>query len=203
MNAKTASFLSVMFHPLVMPLAAMGLMIGTDPVVSFVLTLKMKGMILTMVLITTVLVPLLLIYMVYRLGVIRSFYMRTREERAIPLLVIAVFYYLAYYLLKGLHLPQTFHMYMLGATLMIILLILFNFFRKVSLHMAGFGALTGLMTGIAFQHERNTSWVILSLIILSGVVGTARLKLDAHQPSDLYLGWLAGAVLMFFTGFLF
>jgi hypothetical protein len=203
MNAKTASFLSVMFHPLVMPLAAMGLMIGTDPVVSLVLTLKMKGMILSLVFITTILVPLLLIYVVYRFGVIRSFYMRTREERAIPLLVIAVFYYLTYYLLKGLHLPQTFHMYMLGATLMIILLILFNFFRKVSLHMAGLGALTGLMTGIAFQYERNTSWVILACIILSGVVGSARLKLDAHQPSDLYLGWLAGAILMFLTGFLF
>jgi hypothetical protein len=67
MNAKTASFLSVMFHPLVMPLAAMGLMIGTDPVVSLVLTLKMKGMILSLVFITTILVPLLLIYVVYGL----------------------------------------------------------------------------------------------------------------------------------------
>ena len=203
MNPRTAAFLSVLFHPLIMPLAAMWIMIGTDPLVSLVLTLKMKAMILSMVLITTVLVPLLLIYLVYRVGVIRSFYMRTREERAIPLLVIAVFYYLTYYLLKGLHLPRVFHMYMLGATLMIILLILLNFFRKVSLHMAGLGAMTGLLTGIAIQYGRNDSWYILAFILLSGVVGTARLKLDAHHPSDLYIGWLAGALVMFFTGFLF
>jgi L-lactate permease len=203
MNDKTAAFLSFLFHPLIMPFAAMGIMIGADPVVSLLLTLKMKGMILFMVFVTTILVPLLLIYMVYRLGVIRSFYMRSREERAIPLLVIAVFYYLTYYLLKGLHLPQLFHMYMLGATFMIILLIIFNFFRKVSLHMAGLGALTGLMTGIAFHYEQNTSWFILAGILLSGVVGTARLKLHAHQPSDLYTGWMAGAIVMFLTGFLF
>lgn len=203
MNNKAAIFLSFMFHPLIMPFLAMGLMISTDPVVSLLLTLKMKGMILLMIFITTILVPLLLIYMVFRLGVIRSFHMRSREERAIPLLVIAVFYYLTYYLLKGFHLPQLFHMYMLGATFMIIGLITVNFFRKVSLHMAGLGALTGLVTGIGIHYELNTSWFILAGILLSGAVGTARLKLNAHQPSDLYTGWLAGATVMFLTAFLF
>jgi membrane-associated phospholipid phosphatase len=203
MNDKTATFLSFLFHPMILPLVAMALMIGTDPLVSLLLTLKMKGMILSALFITTILVPLLLIYLIYHLGVIRSFHMRSREERAIPLLVIAVFYYLTYYLLKGLHLPQLFHMYMLGATFMIVLLITFNFFRKVSLHMAGLGAFTGLMTGIGFHGETNTSLFILAGILLSGVVGTARLKLNAHHPSDLYTGWLAGAIVMFLTGFLF
>jgi len=178
-------------------------MIGTDPVVSLLLTLKMKGVILSMIFIATIAVPLVIIYLIYRLGMIRSFHMRSREERILPLLVVALFYYLTYYLLKGLHLPQLFHMYMLGAALLIILLIAFTFFRKVSLHMAGLGGMTGLMTGIAFHYELNTSWAVLGSILLSGLVGTARLNLNAHRPSDLYSGWLAGAIVMFLTAFLF
>ena len=203
MNRKTSLILSVLFHPVLMPVIAMGLMIFGDPIVHAMLSPKMTAIMLSMVFLLTVLGPLVMVYLIYRLGLIRSFYMRSRDERAIPLLVIALFYYLTYYLLKGMYLPQLFHMYMLGATLMIIILIVFNFFRMVSLHMAGIGALTGLMTGIALHYERNTAWVVLACILLSGIIGTARLKQDAHQPSDLYIGWLTGAIVMFFTAFLF
>jgi hypothetical protein len=203
MNERTARFLSFLFHPLILPCVALGVMVGNDPVVMILLPPKLKLMIFGMVTITTIFIPLLLVFMTFRLGVIRSLYMRSREERAIPMLIIAVFYYLAYYLLKGLHLPQIFHMYMLGATLMMIILIVLNFFRKVSLHMAGMGAFTGLMAGMAFQYGVNTSWFILAGILLSGIVGTARLKLNAHQPSDLLTGWVAGASVLFLTGYLF
>ncbi len=203
MNERTARFLSFLFHPLILPCVTLGVMIANDPVVRLLLSPKLMLMILGMAFITTILVPLLLIFLVYRLGVIRSFYMRSREERGIPLLVIAVFYYLTYYLLKGLHLPQIFHMFMLGATFLMILLIIFNFFLKTSLHMAGLGSFTGLMTGMALHYEMNTSAFILAGILLSGIVGTARLKLDAHRPPDLYIGWLAGAAVMFLIGWLF
>jgi hypothetical protein len=203
MNERIARILSFVFHPLLLPCVTLGVMILNDPVVMMLLSLKLKLMILGMAFITTILVPLLLIFLVFRMGVIRSFYMRSKEERGIPLLVIAVFYYLTYYLLKGLHLPQIFHMFMLGATFLMILLIIFNFFIKTSLHMSGLGAFTGLMAGMAFQYEMNTSWFILGSILLSGIVGTARLKLDAHRPSDLYIGWMAGAIVMFFIGILF
>ncbi len=203
MNEKTARFLSFVFHPVFLPLAAMALMIHTDPVVSLVLTPRMKAILLGTVLVTTVLVPLALIFLTYRVGLIGSVYMRTREERSIPLLVSAVFYYLTYYVLKGLALPSLFHMYMLGATLMIILLIAFNFFRKPSLHMAGLGGITGLLAGMSLQYETDTAWFVLAGILVSGLAGTARMKLNAHQPSDLYTGWLTGAIVMFLTGFLF
>lgn len=203
MNERTATFLSFLFHPLLMPCVVLAIMLNIDPVTSLALPLKMKGITIGMAFITTVLIPLSMVFLIYRLGVIRSIYMRIREERAVPLLMIAVFYYLTYHLLRGLHLPGIIHMYMLGATLLMILLIIVNFFMKVSLHMAGLGAFTGLLTGMSFHYGSNTSWWILGGILLSGIVGTARMKLNAHQPSDLYTGWLMGALIMFLIGYLF
>lgn len=201
MNEKTATILSFLFHPLILPCATLAVMMGMDPVVSALLTPGLKLMILGMVFITTILVPLLVIFLLYRFGLIGSFYMKEREERGIPLLMVAGSYYLTYYLLKGLHLPQIFHLFMLGATGMIILLILFHFYRKVSLHMAGMGAFTGLIAGMALQNPFHAFWFISAGLFLSGLIGTARLKLNAHQPSDICIGWLTGAAVMFCTGF--
>lgn len=202
MNRKTATLLSFVFHPLLMPCITLAVMMGTDPVVSQLLPVRMKLIILGLAFITTVLAPMSVIFLIRRVGLIASVYMKTREERGIPLLVIALFYYLTYYLLKGLHLPQIYALFFLSATLMIILLIAFNFFRKLSLHMAGLGAFTGLLTGMAIQYGLNVTGFVMAAILISGMIGTARLKLDAHRPSDLYIGWLAGAVVMVLTGLL-
>ncbi|HPS73924.1 MAG TPA: hypothetical protein PLD52_06470 [Bacteroidales bacterium] len=202
MNQKTSTALSFLFHPLILPCVIIGILTEIDPVLSLLLPVKMKFMMVGMVFITTILIPLILIFLTFRLNLIGSIYMKTREERILPLLIIAFSYYLTYALLKRLQLPSIFYMYMLGATATIIILIILNFFRKISLHMAGMGGFTGLMAGLAFHYTFNTSWLLVAGILLSGVLGTARLKLNAHLPSDLYIGWLAGAVLMFFTGFL-
>ena len=189
MNRKTSLILSVLFHPVLMPVIAMGLMIFGDPIVHAMLSPKMTAIMLSLVFLLTVLGPLVMVYLIYRLGLIRSFYMRSRDERAIPLLVIALFYYLTYYLLKGMYLPQLFHMYMLGATLMIIILIVFNFFRMVSLHMAGIGALTGLF----FFYLSFEFTIVSCLPLMTELLPSARATLMAFNVSALAFGRAIGA----------
>lgn len=203
MGNKTSLFISWLFHPLLMPVYAMIMLLVFQGISYQMIPLNLKLLLLGMVFIASVLVPLGLIYLLYKLGLISSLYMNTREERLFPLLVIAIFYYVTYYLLKGIPLSLIYHMYMLGGTLLAIVLMAINFFRKVSLHAAGMGALTGLTAGTAFHDGANLGLPIAVLLLLSGVVASARIKLNAHQPSEVYLGWVTGALIMFFTGFLF
>ena len=144
MGKKTSLFLSFLFHPLLMPVYAMLILLLFQGISFGLIPLKLKLMLLGLVFISSVLIPLGLIYLLYKLGLISSLYMNTREERLFPLLVIAIFYYVTYYLLKGIPISLIYHMYMLGGTLLTIVLLAINFFRKISLHAAGMGALTGL-----------------------------------------------------------
>jgi hypothetical protein len=203
MNNKTSQFISWVFHPLLMPFYAMWLLLLFQGISIEMIPLKLKLMLTGMVFISASLIPLGLIFVLYKLGLINSMYMNTREERLFPLLVIAIFYYLTYYLLKGIPIPLIFHMYMLGATFLIIVLMAVNFFRKVSLHAAGMGAVTGLVAGTAFHDGANLAPVMIVCLLISGLVASARIKLNAHQPADVYLGWLTGAVIMFLTGYFF
>jgi hypothetical protein len=203
MGVKTAKTISWLFHPLIMSCVVLALLFRFDNEISLVYSRNIQFTILGMAFITTVLIPLLLVWFMFRLGIIRSFYMHTREERLFPLLAAAIFYYLTYYLLRGIHLPLIYPMYMLAATSLSILLIVVNFFMKVSLHMSGMGAVCGLFTGLVIHRQVEATWLVILAILLSGMVGTARLKLNTHQPAELYTGWMMGAILMFLTGIFF
>ena len=58
--------------------------------------------------------------------------------------------------------------------------------------MAGIGAVCGLLIGLAFRLNLDLTFQIIAAIACAGLVGYARLKLNSHKPSEVYLGFLAG-----------
>lgn len=148
------------------------------------------------VFLTTVLFPLLITYLLYRKQIISSFFMTVREERIYPILSVAAFYYVTYYLLKGVLISGFFGFYMLGATLLTVFALLTNFYHKVSLHMISTGAFTGFFLGISISSGINFFPMILLGILLSGLLGFARLKTKSHQPSEIYSGFMMGLFTM-------
>lgn len=147
------------------------------------------------VLLTTVIFPLFINYFLFRKQIITSFFLKTKEERVYPILCTAVFYYLTYYLLKGVLVSGFFSYYMLGATLLAIFALLFNFYHKVSLHLISIGAFTGFYLGMSITTGYNFLLYIFLGIFLSGLIGYARLKSQSHTPVEIYSGFLVG----FFT----
>ena len=91
---------------------------------------------------------------------------------------------------------------MLGATILAILALLITFYRKISLHMMGTGGLSGLILGLAINLSMNMLGFILLAIFISGITGFARLKLESHKPSEIYSGFLVGALVMFLLFYL-
>lgn len=203
MNRNTSLIISYTLHPLFMPSLVLFIMLAFNISLSMLLPWNMKLMLTLMSVVITMIIPFLIILLMHKLGLISSLYMDIREERAFPLLVMAVFYYLSYYLIKGIHLPMIYSMYMLGASALIIILMVWNFFMKISLHTAGMGAVTGFLAGLVIHYAVDLIPLVIIALLLSGILGAARLKLNTHQPSEIYLGWLAGAAVMFFIAFFF
>ena len=202
MENKIAGVISYLFHPLLIPLYTLLFLLNMNVYFALIIPGSFKLFLIGVILLTTMLIPLGFFFLLHRRKLIISFFMETREERIYPLLVTGIFYYLTYYLLKGFHISPIFSFYMLGATFLVVLALVINFYRKISLHMLGVGGAFGMMLGLSFNLSLDLIYFVLTALLLSGGVGFARLQTGSHKPSEIYSGFLLGAVVMFLLFFL-
>ncbi len=118
--------------------------------------------------------------------------METRQERKIPYLVTAIFYFIEFYFLIKTDIPKIIIWMMAGASLLVLSVLLINLFWKISAHMAGIGGLIGMMIGISFRLQIDLHLILVLLFLIAGLVGFARLKLSAHSSAEVYAGFLLG-----------
>ena len=157
-----------------------------------------KLQILGMVFLITFIFPLFMMILFQRIGIIKSLYMKTKEERTLPYLMTIIFFYLTSYLLKQIQISPIFYYFILGATFLIIITLIINFFWKISIHMIGIGGMLGTFMGLSFLWMIDISFLIILLVLCSGITGFARLKLNAHNPAQIYSGFLLGTSFMLF-----
>jgi len=196
-GSTVARIISGLFHPILMPFFTLILMLQLHAFFAGILPLKEILILMSSVLFTTVLCPFLMIYFLFKVKLVTSLLMEKREERILPLLSTVVFYYLTYYLLKGISLSVLFSYFMLGSTLLIIICLFVNFFFKISLHMAGIGGVTGFWTGLNLRQGTTHEIFLSFLFLLCGLLGYARLENGHHTPEETYSGLILGAGILF------
>jgi len=196
MELRIAKIISYLFHPLLIPVYMILLLLNTSTYYSLIIPFKGKLLLTAIMFLTTILLPLFTSFLFYRIKLIRSFFPDSREERIYFLLNIAIFYYLSYYLLKGMHLSPVFSYYMLGSTILVIAAILISFFHRISLHMIGIGGMAGALLGMAGIGSQMTI-IALFLILCAGLTGSARVKINIQNPSGVYSGFMVGLIVMF------
>jgi hypothetical protein len=197
MENRIAKFISYLFHPVFMPVYCLLLLFNLKSYFSFELELKSRLILLAFVVITTLVFPLLIILLMKRQGFIQSYMMETRQERRFPYLITAIFYFLTYNMFRQMQLSDMYIYYMLGATFLLVIVVIVNLWWKISTHMIGMGGVFGLIMGLALNLGIDMIFIIAIIIFLSGIVGYARLKLNSHKPAEIYSGFLAGAFVMF------
>jgi hypothetical protein len=191
-ETELAKVISVVLHPMLLTTYALVILFSMQAYFSIGIPLKAKWMIGILVFILTGLLPMLLAVFMSRLGIIKSLHMEQREERLWPFVVAALFYYLTYYLLKQLELSPVFIIFMLGAFITVVVGLMVSFFWKISVHMIGIGGLVGAFTGLSLRLMIDMPLLIIVLILLSGLTGFARLKLSAHNPAQILIGFVTG-----------
>ncbi|MBI3501478.1 MAG: hypothetical protein HY063_06765 [Bacteroidetes bacterium] len=140
----------------------------------------------------TFLLPLLSAFLLLQLKIISSLEMKTRQERKIPYLVAAVFYFAESYFLLKTDAPILIKALMFGATLLVASVLFINLFWKISAHMVGIGGLIGMLIAISYRLQISLHLISISLFLIAGLVGFSRLKLSAHNPAEVYIGFLLG-----------
>ncbi len=177
-----------------MPLYAMSILFSLDSYLSFSIPGQVKGFIFATVLITTFALPALFVLLLYQRGKIKTLEMETVDERRLSFLTTAVFYMIAYWMMRLLPLPQLFPAVFAGASVMIVLAFFVSFQWKISVHMMGVGALLGLLWCLPeILYVNILPWFIF-LLIAAGLIGTTRLLRDAHTPAQVYSGFFLGFI---------
>ncbi len=186
-----ASIISYVFHPIFMPMA-MTLLIYYFFKPEFVGLVNKVPFWLGMVFINTIMFPLLSVFLLKRLGFIKSIKMEDPKDRIIPLIIIMIFYFWAYQVFKNFNAPFLIRILFLGSFWGIIAVFMTNIFFKVSMHTAGAGGAVGIALLVLLFFEPGFIIPFSIVMLVAGLVGTARMKLGAHIALEIWLGYFLG-----------
>ena len=205
MRDQAAYFISLLFHPLLMPSYLFLYIILFAS--SLMQPLKMDSLfqLLGIIFIVTFIIPVISISTLRFTNLISDFHLNDRNQRIIPFLFITCFYgitaYMFYSKLTVNNLVVTVFITITG---LIFILTAITFFWKISVHGAASGGIIGIITVLGMQHPVQYFGVILAVVtLMGGLIFYSRLKLNAHTPAQVYAGALLGFTLCFTSIYLF
>jgi hypothetical protein len=186
-----AKIISVVFHPLLIPLYGM-LIIFSAPTLFGFLPPKVKTILTFIVLINNVLVPLSLMPYFRLRNIITSWTVVNRSERTIPLSATTFFYLITVYLVVRYHIPFFIKSFLIAASALSLIITLINFRMKISIHAAGIGALTALIVILSWKMHTPLTLILIGALLSSGLVLSSRLWLNSHTPREVWSGYFLG-----------
>jgi hypothetical protein len=197
-----AKVISVIFHPLFMPLYGM-IIIFTAPTLFWYIPFKVKKILLFVVATNNVLIPVSLMPFFRYRNIISSWAIETRKERRIPLLAVSFFYSITSFILFRLQIPLFIKSFIFATAVLAITVSVVNFWWKISLHSVGAGALAGLVIVLSLNMMVPLTWFLIPVLLISGLILSSRLRLNTHNPPEVYLGFITGIIGMYLLMLLF
>jgi hypothetical protein len=197
LETRIAKFISIIFHPLLMPTYGFILIFFTQNYISTFIPINAKLMIIGVTFVFTFLLPTINALILLKLGRINSLEMEAGRERTIPYISTAMYYLALFYLFYSARFSPVFIVLILGAAISVLVTLLINFKWKISAHSVGIGGIIGAAMGISIRLMIDLQLIILLSVSIAGLIGFARLKLSAHSPAQVYAGYLTGFLVQF------
>jgi membrane-associated phospholipid phosphatase len=155
--------------------------------------------VLVLVFCATFVIPGLGTYFLYRHGYVGNMTLEQRPDRQLPFFFTSLcFAVTAYLFSQEAYFDRLFFYIMTMITLSVFLTFLFSFRWKISAHAVGLGGALGILFLLnKLLPENQLLYIIVAAIVLTGLVLSARLALEAHTPAEVYSGFLLGFSLSF------
>ncbi len=190
-----AKIISYVFHPVFMP-CVMSFFLYVLTRTSFSgINDRQLMMWLLSIFIATVFFPLFTIGLMKPLGFIGSFQMPTARDRTIPLMATMIFYFWISHVfqsINNINVPIELKVLLLGNFWGLVVLFIINIFTKISMHTTAAGGMIGIIIVLMINSNINMIAPLFITLVLSGIIGSARLVLGAHQKGDVWLGYIIG-----------
>ena len=136
--------------------------------------------------------PLLSVFFLINNRRVSSLEMKNHKERPLPLFIAAFWMSLGVYMLSpALIYAPLLKAELLGAILIILFAAIISKFWKISLHLLGIGGVVGVFIALQLMGG-GVLHLLLIFILLSGILGVARMAQKAHNHTQIYVGFLLG-----------
>ena len=196
MTTKLANILSVIFHPFLITLYSFLLIFISGSYITY-LPSSIKLIMLIVIFFNTLLIPIISLFILKRLGLIKSFYLEKHRERIVPIIITSIPYFFTLYLMARLPVPQVLLKIIESGVLVLLVAALISYWWKISLHLMGIGGLSGFLLACAVQNYFSALPLIMIVFVVAGLLASARLKNGDHKPAQVYAGYLTGLTIVF------
>lgn len=188
-----ASLISYVFHPLFVPIFVVYFLIYIHPTTFTGFSAGQKLQTLIIVIINLSVYPLLTVLLLKAVKFIDSLFLKTQKDRIIPYIACGIFFFWAYTVFKEQdRYPNALISYVLGLFIASSAALLANIYCKVSMHAIGVGGWLGFFWVLMINNSMLMSWPLSLVILITGMVCTARMILKVHPPFEIYLGLVIG-----------
>ena len=189
---KFHKFISVLLHPIVIPTIGILLFLSITP---NEIKKERQYLLISIVFFSTYVIPLISLIILKTLGVVKSFQVESIKERKTPLFIMLIIFYVLGKLLINIPDFRELGILFYGTNISLALVYLLFFFQiKSSLHILSMSSTLGFF--LLFANNYSISILPLGsiLIILTGILASARLHLKAHNQKEIYLGFFIGLI---------
>jgi len=192
MEERIAKVISFIFHPLLLPTYIIAVLINLNVFFALMIPDEAKWKIIILVLITSAIFPLIIMYGMYRLKLVKSLLIDSREERLYPYIATSIFFFVSCYMIWQINISPVYYYCLLGASILALLTLLINIRWKISAHTVSMGGVLGILIGLQTVLLIDIMWLIAITILISGIVGFARLRAGSHTQAQIYTGYIVG-----------
>jgi len=157
-----------------------------------IMPLQYKFIVLGVVYGFTILIPQLTIFIFRKMNGYTVDDMAQRKQRYVSLFLYLISYVFCLIIMHRLSIPW----YMTGIIFTVLILmtacLILNLRWRISEHMAGAGATIGGLVAFSMLFGYNPLWWLCILILVTGIVGSARIVLGHHSLGEILAGFIVG-----------
>ncbi len=186
----TAKLVSMLFNPFYLALSGLIILFLFSNLRYLPWSYQLN--VLFMVYLFTILFPTMLIRLYRRYQGWNLMELGRKERRMVPYIISILCYFTCYYVMSALRMPHFMGSILLSALMIQVLCALINVWWKISTHSAAIGGVAGALIAFSVFFFFNPIWWLCLVILLAGVVGSARMILRQHTLSQVVSGFLLG-----------
>lgn len=198
-----ARIISVLFHPLLMATYLCAILMLTYPPALDPVRAEIFSGFLLLIFFVTFLLPAINIVIFKTFGTISSVMMVERQDRIIPFVFITLFYLMMtglFYWKFHIGFHDNIFKFLVIIDLLVIASTVITFFYKVSVHSIGMGGLLGILVPLnKISEDHALFYPTIALLVIAGIVMSARLYLNVHSPREVMIGALTGFAISFIS----
>ncbi len=194
------TIISWIFHPVFMTTTGLFILI-TEETYSAFYSQNEINYIVGYIFLITVIIPLISILLAKFFNIIKSYDFNSPNDRIVTITIYTFCLFISLNIASRIPLDNYIILFLgvssVTSLFSLLTCLIKNF--KISLHMIGIGGITGLLFCLSLVSIVDFTILIFISVLLSGLIGTARLYLQKHNSIEVYGGYSLGFLAMFIS----